>query len=232
MHCRLPSLSEESLVTDNYRRWPVLAPEQHSPSHAKVAIMSTAFGPTQYQWKPLPNVAKFVGEQIDLALRSSPWLTQFRERLLRESGTRLVDWLDHIAVDSDEGLAELGFVEDADANVWEHPHGIFPAITVAQRYTDVVPELGIKVDSVDHFLKTHESEFAFGKRISGDDELRMAIVKFGDGGAGELRIVERHGVRGLRGQLPSKRHPIEETLEAFRNRPRPCLLYTSDAADE
>lgn len=184
--------------------------------------MSTAFDPTQYQWKPLPEVAEFVSGQIEQALRSSPWLKQFRKRLLNETGTRLVDWLDHIAVDSEEGLAALGFVEDAAANVWEHPGGIFPAITVAHSMAGSVPELAIKVDSVECFLETHDAELATsGKQVSGDDEMKMARVSFSDEGAGFLRVVERHGYRGLRKQQPPEQHPVKETLESFRNRPRP-----------
>ena len=178
--------------------------------------MTADFDPSLFHWTPQPIAAKYVQSKLDAALTNSPWLGEFKSRLLGQTGTRLVDWLDHIVVDSTDGLADVGYEKHEGA--WRHPLGLFPEIVVASQETSLLPQLAVKVDSVGTFLKTHEADFRFGQRVSGDDQLRMAVVQF-EGGS-SLRVVERHGYRGL-SKVAADVPPAEPALELFRNRPRP-----------
>ena len=76
--------------------------------------------------------------------------------MLRETGTRFVDWVDFIAPPRqavDRGaLLEAGFTfSDADGTpVAEHPGGMFPTIRLDGGRSW---SLGLKVESVADFLK-------------------------------------------------------------------------------
>lgn len=113
-------------------------------------------------WNPQPHATELVERLLEDLVQRSPWLVQFEHQLLHETGTRLFDWIDHLAVPGSldwEGasvqseLTRLGFVavEFSDRTLWQHPGALLPSIEL----TKDLFRVAIKVDRVSDFLVTH-----------------------------------------------------------------------------
>ncbi len=152
-------------------------------------------------------------------------IRRLRERLRMETGTRLIDWIDHITLPEEESLitrlTELGFDSDdsPDGSAWRHPGAIFPTIRLYSRETR---RLVLKVDSV--------TDFAFANSLMDRQQidgqplapLRRGRVAFEAGT--ELWVLERHGTTALV-PLPTDSNIqacVLEYAEAFSLRPRHC----------
>src|SRR3990172_9066523 len=87
-----------------------------------------------FQWKCQPTAAAIVQSLVDEICERSPSALRLREKLLRETGTRLVDWVDHIAGSEERvdrsALAAAGFEFDQSDGIpiAKHAGGMFPII--------------------------------------------------------------------------------------------------------
>ncbi len=149
---------------------------------------------TAHTWTPQPEPARLVHRLLNECLQNCPFAAQLSQRMLSETGTRMLDWIDHFGLAvSDPAVSELegvGFTKAAPIHgdtVWTHKAGLFPR--VRQLHT-ATRQLAIKVDSVADFLFAHELSDV---SIDGDpfSSLRTAIVARGNGV--EFLVVERHG---------------------------------------
>lgn len=156
---------------------------------------------TDFDWQPQPAAAQLVGRLLDRCIQSNPHIATLGQRMLDETGTRLVDWVASLGVagepDLEEELAQAGFQVDPDSRRqrgYRHPAGIFPVIYFAPH--GEISSLFVKVDSVDDFRAANESWIGEMK-VSGEpgSQLREAWV------VGEhtmqLHAVERHGWTSL-----------------------------------
>jgi hypothetical protein len=81
--------------------------------------------------------------------------------LLRQTGTRLTDWVDHLVVpEGDSSIREAaaaGYAFDRATGAWRHAAGMFPPLVAPQRpmHADLKSGAAIKAESVDYFLQTH-----------------------------------------------------------------------------
>jgi len=150
--------------------------------------------------------------------------------LLEQTGTRLVDWVDHLAIGGGDfasfrgELSEVGYAADADneKTVWRHPLGMFPPV-----HSDLGRVgLGIRCEAL------HDAVAALAPilglpRVADDDIIGQRggpfrSARLNTQGGADLLLVERHG-------HPSN-NPIEvsndqivaaaEHLEVFRRRGR------------
>ncbi len=162
----------------------------HNSATATVAAL------TEHSWTQQPEAAKLVQRLLADGLALCPFAANLSQRMLDETGTRFVDWIDHIGVTTDNvsaaELLRVGYIEsdpiEEDA-VWVHEKGLFPRIRQGRRTT---PRLAIKVDSVVDFL--------FARGLTDVDvvgppfaSVRMACVSRENGI--EFWVVERHGNR-------------------------------------
>lgn len=149
---------------------------------------------TAHQWSPQPEPAKLVQRLLDECLEYSPFAANLARRMLSETGTRLLDWIDHFGLppadfDSSE-FGRVGYtISDAKQGetIWSHSAGLFPRI---RRLAGSTRHLAIKVESVADFLFTHDlsSVTIEGKPFA---PLRRACVSLGK--QVDFWIVERHG---------------------------------------
>ena len=168
--------------------------------------------------------------------------------LLERTGTRLVDWVDHLALPPDQQwqgrLQETGFVPHRqpheagwdDALVWKHPAGLFPAIVI---HDQPVWRLALKVEAVADFLAAGRlGSAAAVEGVAAGPFRRARVSRESSGRLGGPRVtecwaVERHGYRGWNvPEVPP------ETLaaaffhgQAFRNRRR-SFAHAEDGFDE
>ncbi len=147
-----------------------------------------------HTWTPQPEPARLVHRLLNECLEHCPFAARLSQRMLDETGTRMVDWIDHFGLPvNDPAVSELQKVGYSNVDprhgdtVWTHNAGLFPRVRQLKTPTR---QLAIKVDSVADFL------FAHGLTdVSIDGEpfspLRVACVAKGKGV--EFLVVERHG---------------------------------------
>jgi hypothetical protein len=113
----------------------------------------------QFEWKVQPEAAQWVERTVAAFAQRNAAISRLAQLLHDETGTRLVDWIDHLALaDAGRGngaprvshhLLSIGYEGEeggrAGTSVWCHPQGIFPpVITGGER--DV---LAIRADSAE-----------------------------------------------------------------------------------
>src|SRR5690242_114948 len=87
---------------------------------------------TAHTWTPQPEPARLVQRLLDECLTRSSFAARLSKRMLDETGTRLIDWIDHFSLPASDSvlrqLGDVGYVRGADGQSWEHPKGLFPRI--------------------------------------------------------------------------------------------------------
>lgn len=178
----------------------------------------------QFVWTQQPAAAHFIEETVASFCAVCPPAVQLAQRMQDETGTRLLDWVDHLGLKDSPGLrqklAELGFAAADDAHdVWHHAAGLFPAIHL---YHQADCGLAIKVESVADFLAAGGLE-----NIPIEGALLAAVRRASifRSQQAEFWAIERH--RAPDGHFLAEAPPSGETLraivehaEAFRRRAR------------
>ena len=162
-------------------------------------------------WTLQPAAAAFVRETLDTFLEANRFITRLRDRLLRETGTRLADWVAGFMLDVDQSvitaLEAVGYVMGPIG--WHHPKGMFPDVDLT---SDGPIKLFVRVESV--------ADFVLAQRLTGTvtiegaplAPLRQARIASENGT--ECWVIERHGGGDAD---PAK---VLHHLEAFRLRNR------------
>lgn len=181
-----------------------------------------------FDWQPQPAAAEFIEELLEKFRHSSPQIQRLEQRLLNETGTRLLDWIDSLFVVSEPDLSrrieEVGFRRGEDANVWQHPGGMFPSVVCERAFfvdTMDVDVLTIKVECVDDFSRVYTEGAATCQGRSGSPQ-RTALLPASDGPC--LAAVERHGWRRSTWPTQSARQIAQAAKHrrAFDHRNRDC----------
>ncbi|MEX2316527.1 MAG: hypothetical protein WD669_05205 [Pirellulales bacterium] len=168
----------------------------------------------EFTWEVQPAASLWVARTVTALEERNPPISRLRHVLHDETGTRLVDWVDHLALaekSSSNGaprladeLTEIGYVRqsesDADASVWRHPLGMFPPVLVDGGREG----MAIRVDSVDDALE-HLPRFlnlaspqvtdAVGIASQSGGPYRQTLLAEENGVA--LWLTERHGWPGF-----------------------------------
>jgi hypothetical protein len=174
-------------------------------------------------WQPQPVAAAAVREILATVGNGCNEIRRFADQLCRQTGTRLIDWVDHVALPAGEQwearLAQAGFSprEQGRYVMWEHARGLFPQIFTDPNGTW---QLAVRVESVDDFLAAHSLE---GTPIEGEQHAPLRRARVAAETDFEFWVIERHGYRG--------REPVEFASdqsaairahgEAFAQRRRP-----------
>ncbi len=162
---------------------------------------------TRFEWRRHPDAEAYVVQHIDDLLSDMPQARDLHSALVARTGTRLVDWLDHLVVSTVEvqrrELEELGFeVEAVPAaphdTVFQHPGAILPGI-VLRRSTVAPPgraiAAAIQVEEISRFLMMHHVAAAIQGTVLSPYRCAVAWESNGQ----QLLAVER---RGHPGYLP------------------------------
>jgi hypothetical protein len=133
-----------------------------------------------FQWTPQPAAEALV-KGIVSGFLEDRFISVFARRMRDETGTRFIDWIDHLSVPADYAprVLDAGFVRRGEKFV--HEGGIFPIVLLGQR------RVAIKVDSIADFL----TKFHCDVPIDGAPLAAIRMARF----AGDLWIIERHGTR-------------------------------------
>jgi hypothetical protein len=177
--------------------------------------------PGTYVWEPQPEPTQFLQKFLASFLASCPAAVSLASRLREETGTRLWDLIDHVALPgntvNDEQLGQLGFVRSPTGDhAWVHPQGMFPTIIADGRSR---AKVALAVESVADFLAAHGMEDV---AIAGEPFASLRKAKVDGSPVAELWVVERHGWRGFdsRSLSTHELHALAHHAEAFRRRAR------------
>lgn len=186
--------------------------------------------PDAFEWLRHPDAEDYVAKRLAELVAAMPVVRDLAEILLACTGSRLVDWLDHLELadgDLPRGqLAELGFEPEEvpaepEDTVYYHPGAIFPRILL-RSVTSTTPgttlAAAIQVEDVSHFLMANQLAVPIeGTLVS---PYRRASVWQKDGQ--RFLVVERRGNAGF---VPTEMPPDypQRYLRAFEQwatRPR------------
>lgn len=161
--------------------------------------------PERVEWLRYPETETFVADRLDQFVAAMPPVHALAADLVARTGSRLVDWLDHLVLADGNALrsqlADLGFEpgdvpSGPDDTVYHHPGAIFPRLVLragASAAPGDVVAVAIQVEDASEFLMTrHVTAPIEGTPLS---PYRQAPVWQANGR--EFLVVERRGHRGF-----------------------------------
>jgi hypothetical protein len=173
--------------------------------------MSVAVAPpdsTRFDWKRWPRTEAFLDRLIDRGLEGNQFAADLAGRMIRETGTPVKVWVDHLVVSGSgeltRAMADLGYQRQpkgyaVGVPVYAHPGGIFPRLALVpssvssdEDGVESVVALAIKVESIAAFSRAHD----LGLEILGYPQgpYRTARVS---GNRTDLVVLERRGYLGF-----------------------------------
>ena len=178
----------------------------------------------QFSWQPQPRAQQLVHDLLAQFLSRSPQTAQLGERMRNETGTRLVDWIDHFVFpqssDLEQQLKYAGFSEislPGAEQCFIQDQGIFPVIILTDGGS---LRTALKVESVADFLAIWQE--CAHEAIEGPPLAPVRRAKVFHDDEAELIVIERHGYAGF-DIPPWTDHQTAAVLrhqEAFRRRNR------------
>lgn len=110
------------------------------------------------QWEQHPDAEKIIETYLRECSEANPYIAFLEEDLLRQTSSRLFDWIDHVVIEYSEifenELERCGFIsESATAfyRVFHHPGAQLPSVLLVDRGASEIG-IAISVESVAHFL--------------------------------------------------------------------------------
>src|SRR5260221_8592833 len=109
-------------------------------------------GIMEFAWQRQPEAETLVKEWVTDFLEKCPDVKRLADRMRKETGTRFVDWIDHIGRQNTDGWADrllhAGYIEDnttSGLRRFIQPHGMFPTIVL---WNHASFEIALKAESV------------------------------------------------------------------------------------
>ncbi|HKQ38145.1 MAG TPA: hypothetical protein VJ063_08715 [Verrucomicrobiae bacterium] len=138
----------------------------------------------RFDWPVCYEAENWVLEQIDGVCARYEFVQTLRHRMRDETGTLLIDWMDHLVVPSkhETRLRALGYTEDEHS--FYHPEAMLPRVIMGED-----PVLAIRVDSIADFAAAH----GVVSGLEGDPFSQYRRVRI----TPSFEAVERRGYRGF-----------------------------------
>ncbi len=149
---------------------------------------------TAHTWSPQPAPAKWVHGVLDEAVQKNSFLATLRRQMLEQTGTRLVDWIDHFALPVDDealnDLSRIGYEPDTSVpkiRAWKHSLGLFPRVRI---HVGKTRQVLLKVEAVADFLAAHKLS---NVAIQGGYLASVRRARVAHENGVEVWVLERHG---------------------------------------
>jgi len=205
-------------------------------SLADAAANRLPTAPPNFDWGLHPQAEKLLLSKLDGFVASQRFAADLEDRLSQQTGTLLIDWIDHLVLADGPGVrAELlgaGFQVDpaGDCPPGEiahfHPHGVFPRVVLhagggrdgTARSDGAISELALKPESAADMLAALDiCDVPEGPPLS---RHRRAILSTQAGLT--LSAVERRAYRGFGFEYPAADHQkrVLQARELWTTRPR------------
>ncbi len=174
-----------------------------------------------FQWEPQPAAWNFLRAITEDFSVQCPQAAALAKRMSGETGTRFVDWIDHVRLPRRDSrarqLTEVGYQAESDGNgytVFVNDSGMFPAVLVC----DGQLEIAIKVEFLADFLSANQLQ----REIQGAPLSQLRTARIFEGRDCAMIAVERHGTRAFEADKAAPKNAIKmlEHAEKLRARPR------------
>jgi len=161
--------------------------------------MSESPSEQNFDWKQQPETDLMYRRLVHDFCQTCDFADMLRDQMLTQTGTRFVDWVDHIAISQstqlngssfESQLVEFGYAFDAEnehGRWYTHDGGLFVPICISP---SEVRRLVVRVERVDDFLAAHRIYDVAIQGVRGSQLRRAKIV--GDD-TFEFWVCERHG---------------------------------------
>jgi hypothetical protein len=182
-----------------------------------------------FDWPLCYEAEQFVLNQIDAFCARNSAAARMSERMRSETGTLLVDWVDHLVVpaSAETVLLKAGLLPDplgetpvSGQTVLWHPEAMLPRVIVDRTASGNASPLGlaIHVDNISAFIAAHH--------ISGEPEgepltrFRRILISLENGS--RFEAIERCGYRGYAFEVSTaaRKKGWGEAQQLWKTRPR------------
>jgi hypothetical protein len=183
----------------------------------------------EFTWEVQPAAAQWVADTIAALSKRNAAVERLGHMLHEHTGTRLVDWVDHLALVDESGALDDQLLDikyelesNGNGNVWRHPLGMFPPVVVNAGRVGI----GIRCESVDDCLAALPQALGLPQprtaEVTGARGGPFRQAKLTEENGVSLWIVERHGHEGFAAADVDKDQidAAARHLNAFRNRNR------------
>jgi len=119
----------------------------------------------RFDWPLCYEAENFILDQIKTFLERNHFAHQLAERMRRETGTLLLDWIDHLVVSPPDEvrLRELGFADDPlgdtppNQRAFWHPESMLPRIVIDKTAVAAgfPAAVAIRAESLTDFMAAH-----------------------------------------------------------------------------
>lgn len=205
------------------------------------SIQPTSSPLAEFNWQPQPRAQSLINELIATFLSRNGESAAFSGRLKHDTGTRFLDWIDHIQIPVPPSnntlrnrLLDVGFTHRSQPgapNCFTHLGAMFPEIVLVDSAptkggSPAPSRIALKVESITDFLTANRIPDDFPAEGDPGSQMRRALAfrtpQAGELAAAELWVIERHGYRGydVPKASPAKVIQMLRHAEAFRRRQR------------
>ncbi len=151
-----------------------------------------------FYWQRHAEAEKACLDFLDDCRRKSMTLARFEQRLIRETSSRLLDWVDHFYIAKSqqvrEKLVSLGFIRKAGGRheAYFHPGAVLPGFVLAGHSSENHEQgVGLRVESIADFLQCN----GFRAEIEGSPYSPFRRALLGTDNGVSLTAIERRGTR-------------------------------------
>ena len=182
------------------------------------------------KWEPQPDGAAWIAKQLDGFRRQHPDVIPFEVLLRERTGTRIIDWIDHLQLTSVDGIEVAGFVKAGDG-WYEHPGALLPVVRQASR-----DRMMLRIDSVSDFYVSNCHRFSID--VTGTPfDLRREAILYHAHSTVDFGMIERNGcsirtdVQTLTDRQKIEAHAVRELLR-HRQRDFDNLMSAYDSVQQ
>lgn len=194
---------------------------KRAPAEIVSAADLLPYAPKDFVWPRCPEGEEFLHERLEGFLEHHSFARTLRDRMLAETSTRMIDWVDHLDIPvraptlSALHRANFRGYHNEGRLAWWHPHADFPRVLLNSEPWH--EELAIAVENLEEFQRVHN---LCAVPIEGVADGRYRCLRLPEGEY-ELAIVERRGYQGFTPDTDGERAgKYRAARERWRNRER------------
>jgi hypothetical protein len=190
--------------------------------------MKAAVSPEQrFDWPLCQEAEDLVLDRLEAFAGRSPFTRELSHRMRDETGTLLIDWVDHLVLpaEDEQPFRDAGYTPDCDAATHSglkalcHSEAMLPRVMMSRPSSAEAPwEVALRTESVSDFLFAHH----LCRNVEGPPLAMYRHVVVEDTKGARLSAVERRGCRGFNPTplLPGQAESLLLAQELWRNRGR------------